>query len=66
MYIEKCITQSSKLFFSFPPSKNYFFLAYSPALSLQVSGLHRARCSATSSYFPIHVSDFLNSINSII
>jgi len=28
MYIEKCITQSSKLFFSIPPSKNYLFLAY--------------------------------------
>jgi len=57
MYIEKCITQSSKLFYLFPPSKNYLFLAYPPALSLQVSGLHRACCSAT--FFPIHVSDLL-------
>jgi len=59
MYIEKCITQSSKLFFSFPPSKNYFFLAYSPVLSLQVSGLHHVCRSAISSYFPIHVFDLL-------
>jgi len=41
-----------KIIFSFPLSKNYLLRAYSPVLSLQVSGLHRR--SATSSYFPIH------------
>jgi len=49
MYIEKCIIQSPKLFFSFPPSKNYLFFAYSLALSLQVSRLFRVCRSATSS-----------------
>jgi len=59
MYIKKCIIQFSKLLFSFPPNKNYLFLAYWPALSLQVSGLQFACRSATSSYFPIHVFDLL-------
>jgi len=48
-----------KIIFSFLPSKNYLFLAYSLALSLQISGLHRACRSATSFYFPIHDSDLL-------
>jgi len=51
-----------KIIFSFSPSKNYLFLAYSSALSLQISELHRAYRSATSSYFPIYVSYSIDSI----
>jgi len=65
MYIEKYITQSSTLFFPSLQIKNYLFLAYSPALSLQVSGLHCACRSTTSSYFPIR-SPISYSINAII
>jgi len=34
MYIEKMYYSILNIIFSFPPNKNYLFLAYSPALSL--------------------------------
>jgi len=40
MYIEKMYYSVFNIIFSFSSNKNYLFLAYSPALSLQVSVLH--------------------------